>query len=401
MSVGRGDPQAVTPPPLVPPGGRSRAGLRLTAAAARGVFALQQCGRCGAWLYPARDACPGCLSVDLVVNEAPSGGMVLAETTVRVTSEPFFRARAPWRVGLVALDCGPTAVVHLAASLAVPSRATVVARLDAGGNSVLVATEGGAMDDRLANELSASPKGRRVLVTDARTAVGQALVAALRDAGAVHVFAGVAEPWTPFAGREALAAPGVEAVDLDVTDSRSVALSAGAIAGKVDILVNTVDMVRPGGILGGPGAAAARQAFEANVLGLYRLAEAFGTVLSARGGDTPGARAFVDVVPVTALAPDAFAVHAATAAARRSLLASLRAELRPGGIRTLAVFTGPVDDDWRSAMPPPKVSPRALARAVVAALENGTEESFVGDVARETAARWRDDPKVLERETAP
>lgn len=396
----RKDPQAVTRPPQVPPTGRSRAGLRLTAAAARGVFALQRCRRCGTWMVPAHDACPACLSVDLAVLPAPDGGEAIAQTTVRVTTELYFRERTPWRVGLVRLNCGPTAVVYLAANVVVPSRIAVSAKLDVGGNAVLVAAGEGAMaDDPLMAELTASPKGRRVLVTDARTAVGQAIVTELRAAGAAHVFAGVAEPWKPFAGREGLAGAGIDTVDLDVTDTRSVQRAAAAIGGKVDILVNTADMVRPGGVIGGPGLATARQAFEVNVFGLQRLGEAFGPAMSARGGDTPSAAAFVDILPIGALAPDgAFGSHAASAAARHSLLKTLRAELRGGGIRTLAVFTGPVDDDWRRSVPPPKVSSGALARAVVAALERGVEESFVGEVAQDVAARWRDDPKVLERE---
>ena len=72
--------------------------------------------------------------------------------------------------------------------------------------------------------------------------------------------------------------------------------------------------------------------------------------------------------------------------------------MRPGGVRVMSVFTGPVDDDWRQHVPPPKVAPARIARAVVTALEEGREESFVGDVAEDIAARFLDDPKVLERE---
>ena len=49
-------------------------------------------------------------------------------------------------------------------------------------------------------------------------------------------------------------------------------------------------------------------------------------------------------------------------------------------------------------MPPPKVAPMALASGIMAALKEGIEQSFIGDIARDIAERWRDDPGQLERE---
>ena len=66
----------------------------------------------------------------------------------------------------------------------------------------------------------------------------------------------------------------------------------------------------------------------------------------------------------------------------------------------MSVFCGPIDDDWHQPVPPPKVAPVAVARAVITALEQGIEESFVGDIAKDVLARWQDNPKVLERELA-
>src|SRR5260370_38654875 len=44
-----------------PPAARSRVAHGLTAAAARGLFALQRCEACGAVQYPPREACVKCL----------------------------------------------------------------------------------------------------------------------------------------------------------------------------------------------------------------------------------------------------------------------------------------------------------------------------------------------------
>jgi hypothetical protein len=40
----------------------------------------------------------------------------------------------------------------------------------------------------------------------------------------------------------------------------------------------------------------------------------------------------------------------------------------------------------------------ALAGAVIKALQEGIEDVYPGDVAQEWLARWRDNPKALERE---
>ncbi|MGA7972160.1 MAG: short-chain dehydrogenase, partial [Pseudolabrys sp.] len=77
---------------------------------------------------------------------------------------------------------------------------------------------------------------------------------------------------------------------------------------------------------------------------------------------------------------------------------TLRAELRPGGVKVINVFAGPLETEWYQSVPPPKVAPSALARAVVDALKRGLEDVYVGDVAQDTRARLAVNPKALERE---
>ncbi|MBP0614544.1 SDR family NAD(P)-dependent oxidoreductase [Jiella mangrovi] len=401
----RKDPQAATRPAELPPLNRSRSALGMTAWAARGIFALQVCDACGRVAYPPRDACSGCLSTSLRFQPVEGGATVIAETTIRTSTDLYFRERMPWRVGMVRLDSGASIVTHLHGDVAVPGPVRMVAKLDKGGNAVVIALPAedsdNMADDLQFRELTASPKFRRVLVTDGRSAVGQAVAARLAGAGAVSVFVGIAEPWKPFAGQSELAAmANVETMELDLTDTASVTELAGEIGGKTDIIVNTADHVRPGGLVGQDALATAHQAFEVNVFGLQRLAMAFGPGMRARGGDgTNSAAAFVDILPIHAFAnlPE-FGFHSASCAARHSLLQCLRAELRPGGVRVMSVFTGPVDDDWRQHVPPPKVAPSQIASAVLTALNEGIEESFVGDVAQDVMARFLADPKVLERE---
>jgi len=90
----------------------------------------------------------------------------------------------------------------------------------------------------------------------------------------------------------------------------------------------------------------------------------------------------------------------ASKAAAHSLAQCLRAEMRPAGIRVINVFPGPIDDEWNQNLPPPKLGASQLASAIVKALRDGVEDVYPGDVAQEWLERWRDNPKVLERELA-
>src|SRR5262245_60756938 len=114
--------------PTLPPAARSRVARGLTAAAARGAFALQVCAECGAVQYPPREACRECLSDRLPWREQDGHGHVLSDTVLRHSQELFFRERVPWRLGLVKLDAGPTVVAHLhAGAPAAPGRVRVTA----------------------------------------------------------------------------------------------------------------------------------------------------------------------------------------------------------------------------------------------------------------------------------
>ena len=404
----RRNPILATRMPTLPPGGRSRAALGLTAAAAEGRFALQVCADCGAVQYPPREACHRCLSVRLRWRAQDGAGTLLATTTLHHSNDLFFRERLPWRLGMVRLDAGPTVVAHLHGDVgAAPARVAVGARLDRAGQAVLVALPEketpNMSDDPQLREMTCDPKFRKVLVTDAKSAVGQATVRALAGAGADLVWAGHAEPWKRPPGFDGLLAlPQVTAVPLDLTDSRSVVELAGEIGGKVDIVVNTAEHHRAAGIGQRVGVETARSEMDVNYLGLLRLAQAFGPALRARAADGPtGACAWVNLLSIFALANfPSHGTFSASKAAALSLSQCLRAEMRPAGVRVVNLFPGPIDDEWNQLLPPPKLAPDALAGAIVGALRDGVEDVYPGDVAREWLERWRDNPKALEREVA-
>jgi len=401
----RKDPLRKTREPVLPPATRSRAAHGITAAAAEGRFALQVCADCAAVLYPPRDACPSCLSVRLPFREADPCGTLLAETIVRASTEVYFRERLPWRIGTVRLDAGPVVVAHLHGDAREGGRVRLAQQLDRSGAAVMVALPGPdappMAEDPQLREMTCDPRFRRVLVTDGRTAVGQAMAAALSDAGAAIVFVGLSDPWKPFPGEAALRAVArVELVPLDVTDTWSVDRLAGQIGARIDIVVNTAEHIRAGGIAGRSGLTVAREEMDVRYFGLIRLAQAFGPVLRARGADgLNSAAAFVNLLSVHALMSwPAYGAHSAAEAACLSAAQCLRAELRAGGVKVVNVFFGPLETEWFEAVPPPKVAPSALARAVVDALSTGVEDVFVGDVADDIRARLAVNPKALERE---
>jgi NAD(P)-dependent dehydrogenase (short-subunit alcohol dehydrogenase family)/uncharacterized OB-fold protein len=404
----RKNPILRTRVPNLPPGSRSRVALGLTAAAARGRLELQTCRDCGTVQYPPREACRVCLSQRLDWKPQNGAGELLSEATLHHSNELFYRERMPWRLGMVRLDCGPVVIAHLHGDCArAPSRVRVLANIDRAGQAALVAMPENdtpnMSDDRQLREMTCDPKFRKVLITDAKSSVGQVLVEAIVKAGADLVWAGYAEPWKKLPGFERLSSlPQVSLVPLDLTDSRAVKNLAGEIGGRVDILINTADHHRNYGIVAREGVEVARAEMDINYFGLLRLAQEFAPAMRARGADgQSSAVAWVNLLSIFALSNfPAHGTYSASKAAALSLAQCLRAELASAGVRVINVFPGPIDDEWNQALPPPKIAPSRLAADLIEALRGGAEDVFPGDVAQDWLARWRDDPKALERELA-
>jgi NAD(P)-dependent dehydrogenase (short-subunit alcohol dehydrogenase family)/uncharacterized OB-fold protein len=402
----RKNPILRTRRPTLPPVARSRVALGLTAAAARGRFELQACRDCGTVQYPPRDVCRACLSHRLVWRQQDGRGELVTETTLRNAQELYFRERLPWRVGIVRLDTGVNVIAYLHARVGTaPCRVRVEAALDRAGQAALIAVpeQGRAdlSDDPRLREMTCDPRGRKILVTDGKSVVGQAIVRALAAAGAEVIWIGEAEPWKKVAGLEALRElPPAAIVPLDVTDGKSVRELAGEIGAKVDILINTADHHRAFSIASRRGVETAQSEMDVNYLGLLRLAQEFAPLFKARAADQPAnAIAWVNLLSIFALANyPAHGTYSASKAAAFSLSQALRAELRPAGVRVINLLPGPIDDDWDQLEMPPKLSPASLASAVVEALKGSVEDVYPGDVAQDWLARHLDNPKALERE---
>ena len=183
-------------------------------------------------------------------------------------------------------------------------------------------------DDPMLREMTSDPKFRKILVTDGKTAVGQALVKSLIKAGADIVWVGHAEPWKKLGGLQEIAAlPQVTMVPLDLTNGRSVQTLAGEIGGKVDIVINNAEVHRTFGIAARRGTDVAKDEMDVNYFGLLRLAQEFGPALKGRAADgATHACAWVNLLSVYALSN--FPPHgtfSASKAAALSLASSVKA----------------------------------------------------------------------------
>ncbi|MEP6785981.1 MAG: SDR family NAD(P)-dependent oxidoreductase [Sphingomonadales bacterium] len=379
------------------PASRSRAMHAMSARAAQGRFVLQVCADCGKATYPPRDACPACWG-DLAWQDCAGGARVLCETTIHASTDLYFRDHLPWRMGKVALDAGPVAIVHLHRDLAADDRATVRLMLDRGGNAALFALPPpGVFDmaDPQMREFIIPVSGKTVLVSDARSAIGLAVVQALHAAGAGLIVAGLTPPARATdASNSILSLEGVQPLPLDVADNDSVTEALSKIGGPLDIVINTARHVRSGGVSVHGNLVEQRRALDVAAIGFSRLAHACAPMLAGRPHG-----AFVDILSSDALSSSAnYAAFAAAEAARHSLLQTFRHEMRSTGVRVMSVFTGPVDDEHHQSVPPPKVAPARLAASIIEALLQGREQTCVGDVASDAMARWLADPALYVRE---
>jgi uncharacterized oxidoreductase len=233
--------------------------------------------------------------------------------------------------------------------------------------------------------------GKRIMVTGGSSGIGLELAQRLARENQV-VIASRDEQRLARARAET---PGLHARRLDVTsedDAHAAFAWLEEELGGLDILVNNAGLLRGYALADDDAAAKSDEDVEVNLLGTLRMTRLALPLLHASGG---GALVYVSSAVALAAVPG-FAVYTATKAAVHSLARSLRAELRPSGIRVFDVLpplvdTGPVRD-----LAAAKLSPGAVADAIVAGIERDREEIRVAQV-RQLAVIARIRPGLADR----
>ena len=213
-------------------------------------------------------------------------------------------------------------------------------------------------------------QGSTALVTGANRGLGLAYAKALLAAGARKVYAAARDPST-------VTLPGVVPVKLDVTNPAEVA-AAAAQCGDVDLVINNA------GIAAGSASllddeSALRKMMETNVYGIFAVSRAFAPVLKKNGGG-----ALVNMLSALSwLSLPTTAAYSVTKAAAWALSNGLRNELRGQGTQVVSVHAGYIDTDMVRHVDAPKVTPEAIAAAVIAGIEAGDEEVLADDTSRQ------------------
>ncbi len=205
-------------------------------------------------------------------------------------------------------------------------------------------------------------------VTGANRGMGREFVRQLLDRGVAKVYAAARDPRTLLADD-----PRVVALQLDVTDTGSVARAADA-APDVSIVVNNAGIARGASVLD-PDTATLRAELETNLFGTLAVASAFADRLAERSG------VLVNIASVASWLPGSGS-YGVSKAAVWSATDSMRLELGPRGVQVVGVHVGYVDTDMTATIDAPKSSPSDVVRQVLDGVETGVLEILADDTTR-------------------
>jgi uncharacterized oxidoreductase len=217
--------------------------------------------------------------------------------------------------------------------------------------------------------------GKKILVTGGGSGIGLELARRLADRNQV-VIAGRDEERLERARADT---PSLLTRRLDVTsedDARDAIASIEGELGGLELLVNNAGLLRSYSLTDVDAAERADQDVEVNVLGALRMTR---LALPLLESGQEGAVVFISSAMALTAVPG-YAVYAATKAAVHSLARSLRAELKPRGIRVFEVLPPLVDTAQVRGVDVPKLSAGAVAGAIVSGLERDREEIRVAQV---------------------
>jgi NAD(P)-dependent dehydrogenase (short-subunit alcohol dehydrogenase family) len=214
--------------------------------------------------------------------------------------------------------------------------------------------------------------GQTVLVTGANRGMGREYITQLLDRGVAKIYAAARDPKTVDADD-----PRVVALQLDVTDARSVA-EAGRTAQDVSVLINNAGIARMASVLD-PDTSKLRAELETNLFGPLATASTFADRIAERSG------AIVNVASILAWLPIG-ATYGVSKAAVAYATDSMRLELGPRGVQVLGVYVGLVDTDMGKFSDAPKSDPADVVRQVLDGIESGADEVLADEGTRSVRA---------------
>jgi NAD(P)-dependent dehydrogenase (short-subunit alcohol dehydrogenase family) len=211
-------------------------------------------------------------------------------------------------------------------------------------------------------------------------------VTAFVEAGASEVIAGAHKP----EDREALKAPGVTLVQLDVTIADDV--EELVHLGAIDILVNNAGVAGFGNPLT-MDFAAVQEEIAVNYLGVLRVTRAVAPKMIAQrdGVIVNVATAFAKVnLPIVG-------TYCATKAALLSLGQAMRAYLSEHNVRVITVMPTTIDTDMSKGANVPKMTKEFVAGEILDAIREERHDPPIGDEAKGVFESLSKDARGLER----
>lgn len=225
-------------------------------------------------------------------------------------------------------------------------------------------------------------QGSIAIVSGANRGMGRHFARQLLERGAAKVYA---------ASRRtaSIDLPGVEAVQLDITDPASVA-AAAKTASDATLLINNAGIATFANLIDG-AEDAIRRDMETNFFGTLHMMRAFAPVLGANGGG-----AMLNMLSALSWRSAGMShAYSAAKAASWSLTNGARLELASQGTQVVGLHVAGVDTDMLAGIEADKSDPADIVRIGLDGIESGALEVLADQVTMDLKAVLNADPSVI------
>lgn len=226
--------------------------------------------------------------------------------------------------------------------------------------------------------------GSTALVTGANRGIGRRFAEQLLERGAAKVYATARTP-------EAIDIPGVEVLQLDITDPESVAAAAVA-APDVTLLVNNAGVATMSNLVTGD-LDKIHLEMDTHFFGTLSVVRAFAPVLAVNGGG-----AIINILSALSwFSTDGATAYGAAKSAEWSLTNGIRLELARQGTLVTGVHLGAADTDIMAFYENKAdlLDPAEVARIAIDGVEAGQIEVLVDDASKHVKASLANDPSLF------